>query len=112
MVHFFFLQQILAVLVIATSVSAFELPLSRSRLRNPFSRHSEISKRQLPVGGFSYVGCVTDGGARALTGSNTWANNMTPARCTTICQDGGFSYAGLQSESPGDRLDLLPEFRR
>lgn len=94
------LQQILAVLVIASIGQAFELPLSRSRLRNLMGdrrRHQEIAKRQSPVGGFSYVSCVTDGGARALTGSNTWSTDMTPDKCTSICAEGGFTYAGLQN---------------
>ena len=99
------LHQLMAMLVIATSINAFEFPLSRSRLRSLNNRrHREIAnsdalaKRQLPAAGFSYVSCVTDGGARALTGSNTWSNDMTPEKCIATCTAGNFTFAGLQSE--------------
>jgi hypothetical protein len=103
------LSNFMAMLVIATSAFAFsnqnstsnhESLLSRSRLRN-IARHRShaLAERQVANGGFAYVGCVTYGPARVLTGGNTWAADMTVDDCVTRCDAGGFTYAGLQSES-------------
>jgi len=100
------LSNFLVMLVIATSALAFsnhtsnhEL-LSRSRLRN-IARHRAhaLAERQVATGGFAYVGCVTDGPARVLTGDNTWTADMTVDDCILRCDAGGYTYAGLQSES-------------
>lgn len=100
------LTNFLAMLVIATSALAFSNhtsnheSLSRSRLRN-IARHRShaLAERQVATSGFAYVGCVTDGPARVLTGGNTWAADMTVEDCVLRCDAGGFTYAGLQSES-------------
>lgn len=97
----------LAMLVIATSAFALsdqtqDSHLSRSRLRN-IARHRaqahSLVERQSATNGYVYAGCVTDGPARALTGSNTWTTSMTVDDCLTTCAAGGFTYAGLQSKS-------------
>jgi hypothetical protein len=91
----------LAVLVIATAAfgADHDSPLSRSRARNNARHHSLAEKRQVATGGYAYAGCVTDGSARVLTGSNTWSTSMTVDDCVTLCSARDYTYAGLQSES-------------
>jgi hypothetical protein len=94
------IYNLLAVLVIATAAfgADHDSPLSRSRARN-VRHHSLAEKRQVATGGYAYAGCVTDGSARVLTGSNTWSASMTVDDCVTLCSAGDYTYAGLQSES-------------
>ncbi|WVQ95055.1 hypothetical protein IAU59_002147 [Kwoniella sp. CBS 9459] len=47
--------------------------------------------------GWDYVGCVTDGSARALPAINITRTAMTVDMCTNYCQTQGYTYAGLES---------------
>jgi len=91
-------------LVIATTAFALQdqthdSPLSRSRLRSKRHRAQahEIVERQTTTGS-TYVGCVQDGAARALTGSQLNSGTMTVDICTKNCDAQGYTYAGLQGE--------------
>jgi len=95
----------MAMLVIATTALALQdqthdSPLSRSRLRS--NRHRaqahEIVERQTTTGS-TYVGCIQDGPARALTGSQLITGTMTVDTCIKNCDSKGYTYAGLQGES-------------
>jgi hypothetical protein len=98
------ITNILAMLVIATTAFALQdqthdSPLSRSRLRS--NRHRaqvhEIVERQTTTGS-TYVGCVQDGSARLLTGSQLNSGSMTVDICIKNCDSQGYMYAGLQGE--------------
>ncbi|TBU27990.1 hypothetical protein BD311DRAFT_664324 [Dichomitus squalens] len=46
--------------------------------------------------GWSFVGCVSDNPARALTGFNTANNQMTHDSCIATCSSQNFSIAGIE----------------
>jgi hypothetical protein len=100
------ITNLLAMLVIATTAFALQNQShdsshSRSRLRNVV-RHrahvNELVERQTN-NGFTYLGCVTDGGDRLLTGSQLNSGSMTVDLCVKTCQNTGYVYAGLECES-------------
>jgi hypothetical protein len=63
--------------------------LSRSLHRSPDRRATS---------GWEYVGCVTDGGSRALTDYSGTDSSNTPDNCIATCASKGFIYAGVECE--------------
>ncbi|WWD02288.1 hypothetical protein V865_000327 [Kwoniella europaea PYCC6329] len=51
------------------------------------------------ISGWTYQGCVTDGGARALTAKSQINGAMTAQLCTTWCASQGYTYAGLEAKN-------------
>ncbi|OCF75909.1 hypothetical protein I204_03206 [Kwoniella mangroviensis CBS 8886] len=51
------------------------------------------------ISGWTYQGCVTDGGARALTAASQINGAMTAQLCTTWCASKGYTYAGLEAKN-------------
>ncbi|KAK8854700.1 hypothetical protein IAR55_003439 [Kwoniella newhampshirensis] len=66
-------------------------------------RHNanEIERRATTptIAGWNYVGCVTDGGARALTAQSKIDGKMTAELCTSWCAASGYTYAGLEARN-------------
>ena len=76
-----------------------------SRSRNPVRGDSaSLSERgdswYRRATAFDYVGCVSDGSKRALTGYSVDSGSMTIEKCQAMCDSKGFIYAGLESECP------------
>ncbi|KAJ7293964.1 hypothetical protein C8J57DRAFT_1270464 [Mycena rebaudengoi] len=63
----------------------------RSRLRH---KKANLQRRSIPTG-WTYVGCVTDGSARALSYSYT-STSMTQDSCISTCDSKGYIYGGPQ----------------
>lgn len=57
-----------------------------------------VAAATLPAGwSTASTACVAEGtNGRALTGAATSAKDMTPAKCSTFCANGGFKYAGVE----------------
>jgi len=73
----------LILLVVATDAASHR---SRHRVRRDTSE-------------WSYVDCVNDGSARALTGYMVTDKANTVDKCLAACAGRGFVYAGLECES-------------
>ena len=45
---------------------------------------------------WSYHGCWTDEGDRQLGGASSHQDDMTPSKCISFCESGGYSFAGVE----------------
>ncbi|WVW85518.1 hypothetical protein I302_107556 [Kwoniella bestiolae CBS 10118] len=71
------------------------------QIRKASSAH-HVDKRATTaptVKGWTYSGCVIDGGARALSAKNMINGGMTAEMCTSWCAGQGYVYAGLEAKN-------------
>jgi hypothetical protein len=66
--------------------------------------HQSRQLRARAVDGWNYVGCVTDGANRALTGHFQTDSANTVEKCINTCATLGFIYAGMGCEFHASRL--------
>ena len=93
-------------LTVALGLAAFTVADARSvSRRNRFSTvdhekrgRQDLDRRDLVSRSTSWtsLGCIHDGGSRALSGPSTSSNSMTVEMCVDYCSAAGYTYAGLE----------------
>ncbi|KAJ7905855.1 WSC domain-containing protein [Mycena olivaceomarginata] len=79
-------------LAYAFDLSSWTLRALLRRRTGPILQH--LTTRTIPTG-WTSVGCVTDGAARALSYFYT-STSLTQDSCVTTCDSKGYTYAGLE----------------